>query len=222
MRLRSPLPARGRGALGQLPDRMPSIEISLLALVVVEVTLHAPGARTLVRAVALATHRHRRKEHVCGLGAGARLVALEALDRTMNPVIEDGVPQPPDRDARRQILRQRALRLVVLHVTELALLLEQDVLDPGDLAGGPGQWRRPRGPCLGLRSFLGRAATEQPASSRLLGGRLLVLGLGRAPTQQTTASSFVAVGLAPGRRATGRRLGLGRQSEITALGAEFV
>src|SRR5439155_1158055 len=144
-----------------------------------------------------------------------------------------GCPEPAaasiSMTSRRMFRARRAISatskfpgFIVLHVTELALLLEQDVFGAGKLGRNPGQGRTSRR--LPLRSssvalgwrFFGRTAAKQPAPSRLVCRRFF-LWFSLAATQQAAPARALALGSVTGRRAARWRLRLRAQSELAAL-----
>src|SRR3989442_1895164 len=93
------LPGRASGrprALGELRHSERAAWIALLRLVVVDVALHAAGPRPAALPMTLPAHGDRGQQHVRGVRAHGRLVALGADDPTVRPAIEHTARHPPN------------------------------------------------------------------------------------------------------------------------------
>src|SRR5437899_9067037 len=182
------LPGRASGrprGLGELRHGERAAWITLLRLVVVDVALHAAGPRPSALPMTLPAHGDRGKQHVRGVRAHGRLVALGAGERTVRPVIEHAVRQRPRGDRGRRDARQ-PIRRGAEGVTELALLLEHHALGALELRRRPLQRRWARGPRR-RRLLLGVGGPAQATSARPVRG--LWLGLD-GPSQAASTRSI--------------------------------
>src|SRR3989441_3229472 len=172
-------------ALGELRHGERAAWITLLRLVVVDVALHAAGPRPSALPMTLPASGDRGTQHVRGVRAHRHLVALGAGGRTVRPVIEHAVRQPPRGDRGRRHARQPIGRGAE-GVTELALLLEHHALGALELRRRPLQRRWARGPRR-RRFLLGVGGPAQATSARPVRG--LWLGLD-GPAQAASARSI--------------------------------
>src|SRR5213593_3760640 len=211
------LPGRASGrprALGELRHGERAAWIALLRLVVVDVALHAAGPRPSALPMTLPAHSDRGKQYVRGVRARGRLVALGAGERTVRPVIEHAVRQPPRGDRGRRHARQPIGRGAE-GVTELALLLEHHALGALELRRRPLQRRWARGPRR-RRLLLGVGGPAQATSARPVRG--LWLGLDGPTQTASTRSIRRRLRRALARWATAARGGRGcRPDELEVL-----